>query len=50
LSAAYSSIKRFLREPVMETMRQREPQSIREFVEIWYSESTRKQLKEITIR
>jgi enoyl-CoA hydratase len=48
--AAYASMKALLREPILEVMRLREPQSIQEFVKIWYSESTRKHLKRIEIR
>ncbi len=49
-SAVYVSMKRLLRGPVIETIHLRESQSINEFVDIWYSESTRKQLKGIIIR
>ncbi|UCG50923.1 MAG: enoyl-CoA hydratase/isomerase family protein [Candidatus Latescibacterota bacterium] len=48
--AVFSNMKRLLRGPVVEAMRSRESESIREFVEIWYSESTREQLKGIEIR
>jgi len=48
--AAFRSIKELLRRPVIEDMRAREPQSIREFVDIWYSERTWKQLQQIEIR
>lgn len=48
-SAAFAGIKRLLREPVATVMADRESDSIRKFVEIWYSESTRRQLKEIKI-
>jgi enoyl-CoA hydratase/carnithine racemase len=47
--AAFASIKRLLRAPVAEEMERREPASIREFVEIWYSPSTRANLEKITI-
>lgn len=47
---AFASIKALLRGPVAEEMRRREAESIREFVSIWYSESTREQLKKIQIR
>jgi enoyl-CoA hydratase len=47
---AYASLKRLLREPVAEAMRRREPDSIREFVEIWYTPETRRQLRSIEIR
>ncbi len=47
---AFAVIKRLLREPIAEGMRRREPDSIREFVDIWYSESTRRRLLDIKIR
>ena len=47
--AAFRSIKGLLRKPVLEDMAARESQSIREFVEIWYSERTWKRLQEIRI-
>jgi Delta3-Delta2-enoyl-CoA isomerase len=46
----FSSIKRLLRMPIAEEMRKREADSIREFVEIWYSEKTWKQVQEVKIR
>jgi enoyl-CoA hydratase/carnithine racemase len=46
---AFSSIKRLLRQSVAEAMRKRERDSIEEFVEIWYSESTRARLRDIKI-
>ncbi|MGZ6060264.1 MAG: enoyl-CoA hydratase/isomerase family protein, partial [Myxococcaceae bacterium] len=46
---AFASIKRLLRQPILEEMERREPGSIREFVEIWYSEETRRQLEKIKI-
>jgi 3,2-trans-enoyl-CoA isomerase len=46
---AFSSVKRLLRESIAADMRARENQSIREFVDIWYSESTREKLREIKI-
>jgi Delta3-Delta2-enoyl-CoA isomerase len=49
-SPAFARIKRLLRGPVLEQMRPREAESIREFVEIWYSEVTWKNLKMIVIR
>jgi enoyl-CoA hydratase/carnithine racemase len=49
-ATAASSLKKLLREPVTEVMRLREDSSIREFVDIWYSEATRKALKRIEIR
>jgi len=49
-SPAFASIKRLLRGPVLEQMRAREAESIRELGEIWYSEVTWKNLKMIVIR
>ena len=46
---AFRSIKGLLRRPVARRMREGEAASIREFVEIWYSESTREQLAKIEI-
>src|SRR4051812_2416801 len=48
--AAFRSIKSMLRRPVLEEMLAREPESIREFVDIWYSERIRKNLEAIRIR
>lgn len=48
--AAFASIKRLIRAPVAQRMRRAERESIREFTNIWYSESTREQLKGIQIR
>jgi Delta3-Delta2-enoyl-CoA isomerase len=48
--AAFRSLKGLLRKPVVEEMIEREAESIREFVGIWYCEPTRKNLHEITIR
>jgi enoyl-CoA hydratase/carnithine racemase len=47
---AFRSMRELLRGPVAEVMRAREEDSIREFVDIWYSDSTREQLKGIEIR
>jgi enoyl-CoA hydratase/carnithine racemase len=47
---AFRSLKSLLRGPVAEEMRSREKESIKEFVKIWYSKSTREQLKNITIK
>ena len=44
--AAFKSIKNLLRKPIVEEMRKREKDSIREFVGIWYSENTWKTLQE----
>jgi methylglutaconyl-CoA hydratase len=46
---AFTSIKKLLRAPVARAMAAAEEDSIREFVEIWYSENTRKMLKDIKI-
>jgi enoyl-CoA hydratase/carnithine racemase len=48
-SETFKSIKRLIRKPVAEEMAKREKESIREFVEIWYSENTWKNLHEIKI-
>jgi Delta3-Delta2-enoyl-CoA isomerase len=47
---AFKSIKYLLRRPAAERMARREKDSIREFVQIWYSEGTRRNLKRIEIR
>jgi len=47
--AAFASIKGLLRGPVCIEMAQREEASIREFVDIWYSENTWKNLQSIKI-
>lgn len=47
---AFRSLKSLLRSPIAARMRDREAASIREFVRIWYSEETRRQLEKITIR
>jgi 3,2-trans-enoyl-CoA isomerase len=49
-SAAFMSIKKLLRKPAAEEMMKRERESILEFVDIWYSEKTWKNLKEKVIR
>jgi enoyl-CoA hydratase/carnithine racemase len=46
---AFASIKRLIKGPVAERMQQREPGSIQEFMDIWYSESTRNNLESILI-
>jgi enoyl-CoA hydratase len=46
---AFSSIKRMLREPVAEEMLRREQASIDEMVEIWSTEPTRSNIKNINI-
>jgi 3,2-trans-enoyl-CoA isomerase len=47
---SFRSIKRLLRGPVLDSMRAKEEGSIQEFSNIWYSESTWKNLQEIIIR
>ena len=47
---AYAAIKHLLRGPVAERIKLAEADSIRRFVEIWYSASTREQLRKIQIR
>ena len=49
-ASAFTSMKFLLRRPVVEEMRRREQESIREFVEIWYSAATWANLREIRIR
>ena len=46
---AFASIKSLLRRNTVEQMTRREQESIREFVEIWYSEQTWENLKHIRI-
>ena len=46
---AFASIKKWLKGPVAESMQQREADSIKEFADIWYSESTWKNLQSILI-
>jgi len=48
-SPAFASIKSLLRKPIAEDMMQRERASIREFVDIWYSEPTWANLQDIKI-
>ena len=48
--AAFRSLKSLTRGPVAESMRRRERDSIREFVEIWYSKAARAKLEKIEIR
>lgn len=48
--AAFRSVKTLLRAPVLDEMARREDASLREFVEIWYSDATRQQLRKIEIR
>lgn len=49
-AAAFASIKSLLRKPVADDMRGREAASIKEFVDIWYSDETRAMIKSIQIR
>ena len=48
-STAFHSIKKLLRKPVADKMVKREEESIREVVEIWYSEKTWANLQKIKI-
>jgi Delta3-Delta2-enoyl-CoA isomerase len=48
--AAFRSIKLLLRQPILEEIQRREAGSVREFVEIWYSAETRRELEKIKIR
>lgn len=48
--AAFASIKGLLRSEIAAQMKAREAQSIREFVEIWYSERTWRNLQDKVIR
>jgi enoyl-CoA hydratase/carnithine racemase len=47
---AYAAVKKLLRGSVVEQIRRTEADSIRRFVEIWYSPSTREKTKGIVIR
>jgi enoyl-CoA hydratase/carnithine racemase len=47
--AAFRSIKALLRRPALEEMARREDASLQEFVEIWYSDRTRENLRKIEI-
>jgi 3,2-trans-enoyl-CoA isomerase len=47
---AFSSIKKWLKGPVVERMQRREADSIKEFSRIWYSERTWENLQSIVIR
>jgi enoyl-CoA hydratase/carnithine racemase len=47
---AFASIKGLLRQRTAERMRAVEGQSILDFVDVWYSDSTRRKLEEIVIR
>ncbi len=47
---AFHSIKNLLRKPIAERMKKREEESIKEVVEIWYSETTWANLQQIKIK
>ncbi len=47
---AYASIKRLLRQPIVDSYKDREQASIDEFIDIWYSDTLRENLKGITIK
>jgi enoyl-CoA hydratase/carnithine racemase len=49
-AAAFQSMKRLLRGPVASDIRAREEDGIAEFLEIWFSESTRRKREKIEIR
>ena len=49
-SYTFKSIKMLLRKPVAERIMAREKASLREFVDIWYSEETWAKIKQIEIR
>ena len=49
-ATAYAAIKKLLRDPVIEQIKRTEAESIRRFVEIWYSPSTREKTKGIVIK
>ena len=49
-ATAYAAVKRLLRGPVLERIRLSEAAGLQSFVEIWYSPTTREQLKKIRIR
>ncbi len=46
---AFASVKSLLRNPTAADMQRKEEESIKEFAEIWYSESTRANLRNIKI-
>jgi len=47
---AFRNIKSLLRRPVADEMSRREGESLKEFIDIWYSDNTREFLRHITIR
>ena len=49
-AVAYAQIRKLLRGPVVEQIRRTEAESIKRFVEIWYSPSAREKTKGIVIR
>jgi len=49
-AATFRSLKKLLRQPVAQEMVKREEDSLREFVEIWYSDETRELTRNITFR
>ena len=49
-SQAFTSIKTLLRKPIAEEIKPKEKESIKEFVDIWYSKSTWENLKNIKIK
>jgi len=49
-AVAYAAIKKLLREPIIDEIKRTETDSIRRFVEIWYSPSTRALTKGIVIK
>ena len=46
---AFAGIKSLLRKPILEETAQKESESIKEFVDIWYSDSTREILENVKI-
>lgn len=49
-TVAFGGLKRLVRGPIVQEMARNEPDSIRSFVEIWYSDSTWSNLQKIEIR
>jgi enoyl-CoA hydratase/carnithine racemase len=47
--AAFRSLKRLLRQPTLNAIAAAAPDSLRDFLDLWYSESTRQQLQETKI-
>lgn len=47
---AYGSVKQLLRRPIVSNWEKFEPESIEQFIEIWYSPSVRENLKKIEIK